>query len=179
MRSDAAATAAVAAAWVAVASGTSWATFWVAETAAGAVCRKAADSGGLPGGLGDILGQILRGNPNMRAAGPDAGGFDDLLKQLGPVLGGAAAGGLLSGGLKDLVGDFAQHGYGDAAQSWVSPGDNVPVTPREIEDTFGTETISELAQQLGMPTAGLALGAQRCPARRRQPHDPGRTVTDR
>jgi uncharacterized protein YidB (DUF937 family) len=114
--------------------------------------------GGLPGGLGDILGQILRGNPGMRAAGPDAGGFDDLLKQLGPILGGAAAGGLLSGGLKDLVGDFAQHGYGDAAQSWVSPGDNVPVTPREIEDTFGTETISELAQQLGMPRQDLLSG---------------------
>jgi uncharacterized protein YidB (DUF937 family) len=115
-------------------------------------------SGGLPGGLGDILGQILRGNPGMRAAGPEAGGFGDLLKQLGPVLGGAAAGGLLSGGLKDLVGDFAQHGYGDAAQSWVSPGDNVPVTPREIEDTFGPETISELAQQLGMPRQDLLSG---------------------
>ncbi|NWG23600.1 MAG: DUF937 domain-containing protein [Pseudorhodoplanes sp.] len=115
-------------------------------------------AGGLPGGLGDILGQILRGNPGMRAAGPDAGGFDDLLKQLGPLLGGAAAGGLLSGGLRDLVDDFARHGYGDAAQSWVSPGDNVPVTPREIEETFGADTISDLARQLGMPRQDLLSG---------------------
>ncbi|MGE3145088.1 MAG: YidB family protein [Pseudorhodoplanes sp.] len=114
--------------------------------------------GGLPGGLGDILGGILRGNPNMRAAGDAGGGFDDILKQLGPVLGGAAAGGLLSGGLNDLLRDFQENGHADAAQSWISRGDNIPVSPREIEDTFGAQTISDLAAQLGMPKAELLSG---------------------
>lgn len=114
--------------------------------------------GGLPGGLGDILGGILRGNPNMRAAGDAGGGFDDILKQLGPVLGGAAAGGLLSGGLNDLLRDFQEHGHAEAAQSWISRGDNIPVSPREIEDTFGAQTISDLAAQLGMPKAELLSG---------------------
>ena len=113
-------------------------------------------SGG--GGLGDILGQILRGNPNMRAAGNTGDGFDDILKQLGPLLGGAAAGGLLSGGLNDLLRDFQQSGHAEAAQSWVSRGDNIPVTPREIEDTFGSQTINDLAAQLGMPKAELLSG---------------------
>lgn len=110
------------------------------------------------GGLGDILGQILRGNPNMRAAGNAGDGFDDILKQLGPLLGGAAAGGLLSGGLNDLLRDFQQSGHAEAAQSWISRGDNIPVTPQEIEDTFGSQTINDLAAQLGMPKAELLSG---------------------
>lgn len=120
--------------------------------------RPMPQGGGMGGGLGDILGGILRGNPNMRAAGNAGDGFDDILKQLGPLLGGAAAGGLLSGGLNDLLRDFQEHGHADAAQSWVSRGENIPVTPREIENTFGSQTINDLATQLGMPKAELLSG---------------------
>lgn len=125
---------------------------------AGGGGRRPMPQGGGGGGLGDILGGILRGNPNMRAAGNAGDGFDDIVKQLGPLFGGAAAGGLLSGGLNELLRDFEQHGNAKAAQSWVSRGENIPVSPREIEDTFGAETINDLAAQLGMPKAELLSG---------------------
>ena len=53
---------------------------------------------------------------------------------------------------------FDQSGAGDAARSWVSQGENMPVTPRQIEMTFGSDIIHQLAGQFGMDKTELLQG---------------------
>jgi uncharacterized protein YidB (DUF937 family) len=108
------------------------------------------------GGLGGILGGLLRGGPGARPlagqAGAPGGGIGDLLRGgLGGLLGGAAAGTLLNGGLGSLVDQFRQHGYGDAANSWVGRGANREIAPDEVESALGRDTVQTLADESGRP----------------------------
>src|SRR5690348_2918722 len=50
------------------------------------------------------------------------GGIGGLLGQLSSRLGGASAGGILSGGLSELVDRFKQNGHAETADSWVGTG---------------------------------------------------------
>jgi uncharacterized protein YidB (DUF937 family) len=118
--------------------------------------------GGRGGGLEDILGDILgggRGMPGSRFAGSEGNPLNALLQSAGVGgLGGLLAGGAGGGMLGDLVRQFDQSGAGDAAQSWVSPGDNIPVTPKQIEKTFGSDIIDQLANQFGLDKTELLQG---------------------
>lgn len=119
--------------------------------------------GGSGGGLEDILGDILggggRGMPGARVAGPQGDPFSDLLRGAGiGGLGGLLAGGVGGGMLGDLMRQFDQSGTGDAARSWVSNEENRPVTPRQIENTFGSGIINQLAEQLGLDKNELLNG---------------------
>ena len=58
------------------------------------------------------------------------------------LLGGGAAGGILSGGLGDLLKQFQQNGQGDKAQSWIASGPNKAVSPRELEEALGPDKIA-------------------------------------
>src|SRR5262249_48273142 len=53
--------------------------------------------------------------------------------KLGGVLAGTSVGGMLSGGLHDLVNSFKQAGHGEVADSWVGRGPNKPVAPPQLE----------------------------------------------
>jgi uncharacterized protein YidB (DUF937 family) len=115
------------------------------------------------GGLGDILGEILgggRGMPGQRVAGgPQSDPLSDLLQSAGiGGLGGLLAGGASGGVLGGLLQQFDQAGRGDAARSWVSAGENVPVTPKDVENTFGSDIIDQIAQQFGMDKNELLKG---------------------
>lgn len=57
------------------------------------------------------------------------------------------------GGLQGMLQKFQQSGYGDAAQSWVSEGDNAQVTGAQIEEVFGTAGIDRIAQKAGVSRA--------------------------
>ena len=80
---------------------------------------------------------------------------------LGGLLGGGGAGGILSGGLGDLLKQFQQNGQGDKAQSWIGSGPNKPVLPSEIEQVLGPDKISWLMQENGMSRADLLGGLSR------------------
>jgi uncharacterized protein YidB (DUF937 family) len=71
-----------------------------------------------------------------------------LLGQLG--LGGASAGGILSGGLGELMERFKQSGQGDTAESWVNTGPNKPCTTAQLERVIGPEVLDTLSKQLGL-----------------------------
>ena len=121
--------------------------------------RPSGRGGQQGGGLGDILGDILGGGRpgGMRAMG--SGGaqgdpFSDLLRGGG----GGALGGLLGAGLGGLLQQFDQSGHGEQARSWVDQSDNKPISPSEIEETFGADTINTLVQQLGVPREELLSG---------------------
>lgn len=102
---------------------------------------------GPAGGLGDILGQMMGG-------GQRGGGLGDLL---GQVLGGVGGSG---GGLGGLLRQFESAGLGDQARSWVSPGQNQPLSPDALGRVFGADGLAAIARQAGLSeretTAGLA-----------------------
>jgi uncharacterized protein YidB (DUF937 family) len=102
------------------------------------------------GGLGDILGGLFGGGS---AAGPAGSGatLNDLLRGgLGGLLGGGAAGSVLSGGLGNLIRDLQASGHGEAADSWVHPGPNQQIPPRDLARSLGGDTVDALSRQTGM-----------------------------
>lgn len=125
-------------------------------------------SSGSPGGLGDILGNVLGGGSRPGAprdggnvvgnSGP-AGGLSDLLKGgLGGLLAGGAAGTILSGGLNDLLKQLQDGGQKDAADSWVAKGENKQVDPNDLAGALGADQISTLMNQTGLSQQELMQG---------------------
>jgi len=88
-------------------------------------------------------------NPGEPASG-SSGGLGGLLGNLGGMLGGAATGGTLAGGLGELLDGLKQTGHGDKAESWVSAGPNKPIQPADLEDAIGADTLAKLEQQTGL-----------------------------
>ena len=65
-------------------------------------------------------------------------------------LGGTGVGGLLGGGLSELVDRFKQSGQGEIADSWVAPGPNKEVAPNQLEQAIGPDVLATLSQQTGL-----------------------------
>jgi len=61
-----------------------------------------------------------------------------------------------SGGLSGLVEQFSQKGLGDIVNSWVGTGANLPITPQQIQQGLGKNTITQLASQAGISTDNVA-----------------------
>ena len=96
--------------------------------------------------IAEMLGRMGQSKPG--APGQDgSGGF---LEQLTKGLGGASAGGILSGGLGELMERFKQSGQGDTADSWVKTGPNKPCTPAQLEQALGPEVLDNLSEQTGL-----------------------------
>jgi uncharacterized protein YidB (DUF937 family) len=68
------------------------------------------------------------------------------------------------GGLQNIVSQFEKNGFGDTMKSWISQGQNLPITTDEIRQALGSEKVKELAAKLGIPADKLAgLLAQHLP----------------
>ena len=96
--------------------------------------------------IAEMLGGLGQGKPGA----PGQTGLGGLLGQLSSSLGGASAGGVLSGGLGELLERFKQSGQGETAESWVRTGPNKPVTPSQLEQAVGPEVLETLSQQTGL-----------------------------
>jgi uncharacterized protein YidB (DUF937 family) len=105
------------------------------------------------GGLRDIFGPSAGSQAADRPSGPTGG--------IGDLLGGGAAGTILSGGLGDLLNQLKQSGQGDKANSWVAKGPNKPVSPQELEQALGKDKIGWLVQETGMSRDDLLAGLSR------------------
>ncbi|KQW87414.1 hypothetical protein ASC94_28965 [Massilia sp. Root418] len=81
----------------------------------------------------------------------------------------AAQGGLMgvviglinqAGGLQGLLQKLQASGLGDQVASWISTGENQPVSGNQIADALGGDQLAQAAQQAGVPpeqaSAGLA-----------------------
>ncbi len=77
---------------------------------------------------------------------------------MGGLLGGAAAGSVLSGGLDNLIKGFQQSGHGRAAQSWVGTGPNQEIAPNQLADALGSDTLDALSRQTGLRREELLDG---------------------
>jgi uncharacterized protein YidB (DUF937 family) len=98
----------------------------------------------------DKIAEILGGAGQNRPGGTGQSGIGGFLGQLSESLGGASAGGLLSGGLGELVDRFKQSGHGETAESWVGTGPNNPVAPPQLEQAIGPEVLETLSKQTGL-----------------------------
>jgi uncharacterized protein YidB (DUF937 family) len=64
----------------------------------------------------------------------------------GGLLAGVAGG----GGLGALVEQFTRAGHGDAVNSWIRPGPNQKLPPRELARALGPETVEALKAETGL-----------------------------
>jgi uncharacterized protein YidB (DUF937 family) len=70
-----------------------------------------------------------------------------------------------SGGISGLVDKFKQSGLGDVAASWISTGENKPVSPQQLEAALGADKVAELAKEAGIPVdKGAEVLSQVLPA---------------
>ena len=98
--------------------------------------------GGKSGGIGGMLGGLTGGN---------AGG-GGLAGALVPMIGGLLAG----GGLNKLLSGFHANGQGSQADSWVSTGQNMPVSGDQVTNALGHGNVQTMAQKLGLPPGATA-----------------------
>ncbi len=108
-------------------------------------------------------GRIAAGQPQPPGSpGSDqATGGSDWLTDLQKAIAGGGAGGILSGGLSELLKRFQQAGQGQAAQSWVGTGPNQPVAPEDLEKAIGADTLDTVAQRTGIPRERLLAELQK------------------
>jgi uncharacterized protein YidB (DUF937 family) len=98
----------------------------------------------------DKIAEWLGGTGQGKPGAAGQGGIGGLVTQLRNSLGGANAGGVLSGGLGELVDRFKQSGQAETAESWVKTGPNRPCTPAQLEQAIGPEVLDTLSQQTGL-----------------------------
>ena len=103
--------------------------------------------------LGSVVSQALGG-------GQSGGGQAALIQAvIGMLLGGNnQGGGMSAGGLGGLLEQFQRGGLGDVASSWVSTGQNMPISADQLSNVLGSDVIGQLARSAGMDQ-GTAAGA--------------------
>ena len=63
-----------------------------------------------------------------------------------------------TGGLQGLIQTFKEKGLGDAASSWISTGENQPVSGEQIQHALGGNFIQQIAKQLGSSKSEVSGG---------------------
>jgi len=85
---------------------------------------------------------------------PEGGGEPraqgDMLSSLNSMLGGAGVGGLLGGGLSELLEQFTKNGQGEAAETWVGHGPNKEIPPPHLKQAIGPDVLATLVQKTGL-----------------------------
>ena len=112
--------------------------------------------------LDSLVGSVV----NQALGGSQQGGQAALIQALIGMLmngglgggGGAAQASAPAGGLGGLLEQFQRSGLGDVASSWVSTGQNLPVSAEQIGQVLGPDVLGQLARSAGMDS-GAAGGA--------------------
>ena len=55
-----------------------------------------------------------------------------------------------AGGLEGLMQAFNQRGLGEVISSWVGTGDNLPITPDQLQEVLGSDVVQQLAEKSGI-----------------------------
>jgi uncharacterized protein YidB (DUF937 family) len=98
----------------------------------------------------DKLAELLKGGGGQPNTGGGQQPLGGLLGNLSGMLGGAGVGGLLNGGIGELLESFKQNGQGDKAESWINQGPNKDVSPPELKQAIGSDVLAQLEQQTGL-----------------------------
>jgi uncharacterized protein YidB (DUF937 family) len=62
------------------------------------------------------------------------------------------------GGLQNLISSFQQAGLGEVIASWVSTGQNLPISAEQIQQALGGGQLSQLANASGLSQSDTAGG---------------------
>jgi uncharacterized protein YidB (DUF937 family) len=54
------------------------------------------------------------------------------------------------GGVQGIVSQFEQQGLGPTVRSWVGTGANLPVSPEQLHQVLGSDTVRQLAAKFGL-----------------------------
>lgn len=60
------------------------------------------------------------------------------------------------GGVQGIVNQMQRQGFGDTVKSWVSSGPNQPISAERLHAVFGSGSIAEMAQRVGMSPEELS-----------------------
>jgi uncharacterized protein YidB (DUF937 family) len=90
-------------------------------------------------GLGNLM-SMVSSNPQIVSA------LTALLSSRDSSVGGG-------GGLAGLVGAFQKHGLGDMINSWISTGPNPPISPAQVTQVLGPDTVNQFADKAGVPAS--------------------------
>jgi uncharacterized protein YidB (DUF937 family) len=63
---------------------------------------------------------------------------------------------LTQGGLQGLIGQFEQQGLGGVVSSWVGSGQNLAITPDQVQSVLGESHIAAVAAKLGLSPQDVA-----------------------
>jgi len=96
-------------------------------------------------GLLDNLISQFAGGAQGQAANP-------VMTAIGSLIAGSAQG----GGLGALVAQFTQAGFGQHIQSWISTGQNLPISADQITQVLGSSRVQELARAAGIDPTQMA-----------------------
>jgi uncharacterized protein YidB (DUF937 family) len=88
--------------------------------------------------------------------GGGAGGGGAMQGQLINVVVGMLGNDSAGGGLGGLVSQFNKSGMGDVIGSWISSGQNMPVSGDQLSQVLGSDTIANIARQLGVSQGDAA-----------------------
>jgi uncharacterized protein YidB (DUF937 family) len=91
-------------------------------------------------GLLDSMVGMLGGNS------PDGPATGALVQQITQILAANAQG----GGLGGLVQSFERMGLGHIVNSWIGTGQNLPISPEQLQQVLGQGRIGQIAQSLGL-----------------------------
>lgn len=107
--------------------------------------------------LGGHSGNVPRA-PLPPSREPATGSATGIPSNLSGILGGvgsAGVGGLIAGGLSELVDHFTRSGHGETAHSWINHGPNRDIPEADLERAIGPETLDHLTRQTGLSRAAL------------------------
>ena len=97
--------------------------------------------------LDSIAGQVTGALAGAAGGGPAHPGLIDVVTTL--------LANSQDGGLQGLVQRFEQQGLGHLVQSWVGTGENLAITPDQVQAVLGEPHIQAVAQKLGLSTADV------------------------
>jgi uncharacterized protein YidB (DUF937 family) len=102
--------------------------------------------------IAEMLGNLTKGSTGAGGASPGTGpGAGAALPGgLGGLLAGTSVGGLLTGGLGELMDKFNDAGQKDKVESWVGTGPNKDVAPTDLKTALGPDVLSSLARATGL-----------------------------
>jgi uncharacterized protein YidB (DUF937 family) len=74
------------------------------------------------------------------------------------LLGSLFAGSGGTSGLGGLLAQFQRAGLGSQADSWVSRGQNQPLSPDDVERVFGHDALAQIARHAGVSEEDTSVG---------------------
>jgi uncharacterized protein YidB (DUF937 family) len=99
-----------------------------------------------------LLDSLLSGLAGPAASGDQAA--NPLLQLALQMLAGQGQ----AGGLGSLISQFQQAGYGQQMDSWISTGQNLPISPEQLMQVFGQGQLQQMAASSGMDVGQLSGG---------------------